>query len=118
MFESSVVKTEKGLLLAGTRITLCNIMDYLKAGWPPKLIRDRLNLSDSQISDAMNYIETHREEIETEYRLVLQQGEEVRRYWEDRNRTKFLEIAAMPPKPGQERIRAKLKLCKAKLGLP
>jgi len=118
MLESAVVKTDKGLLLAGTRITLCNIMDCLKAGWPPKLIRDRLNLSDSQISDAMNYIETHREEIEREYRLVLQEAEEVRQYWENRNRKRFLEIAAMPPKPGKEKIRAKLKLCKAKLGLP
>lgn len=114
---SAVVRTSRGLSIAGTRITLYHIMDYLKAEWPPKLIRDRLNLSDQQISDVMEYIRTHREEIEDEYQTVLKQAEEIRQYWENRNRKRFAEIAAMPPKPGQEEIRMKLKASKAKLGI-
>ncbi len=114
---SAVVRTNRGLSIAGTRITLYNIMDYLKAEWPPKLIRDRLNLSDKQISDVMNYIQTHREEVEDEYQEVLKQAEEIRQYWENRNRKRFAEIAAMPPKPGQEQIRIKLKASKLKLGI-
>ena len=65
----------------------------------------------------MEYIATHREEIEAEYQLVLQQAEEDRKYWEERNRERFAEIAAMPPKPGQEKIRKKLQVAKARLGL-
>jgi len=114
---SAVVRTNRGLSIAGTRITLYNIMDYLKAEWPPKLIRDRLNLSDKQISDVMNYIQTHREEVEDEYQEVLKQAEEIRQYWENRNRKRFAEIAAMPPKPGQEQIRIKLRASKLKLGI-
>jgi uncharacterized protein (DUF433 family) len=110
-----VVRTSRGLTIAGTRITIYAIMDYLKLEWPEKLIRDRLNLTDEQIKGALDYIEAHREEVETEYQLVLKQAEEIRQYWEERNRERFAEIAAMPPKPGQEEILAKLKALKEKL---
>ena len=55
-----IVRTERGLTIAGTRITLYDVMDYVTDGWPPKLIRDRLGLSDRQIAEAISYIETHR----------------------------------------------------------
>lgn len=115
--QNTVVRTSRGLSIAGTRITLYNIMDYLQADWPPKLIQDRLNLSDKQIADVIEYIETHRAEVEAEYQLVLQQAEEIRQYWENRNRERLAEIAAMPPKPGQEEIQAKLQAWKKKLEL-
>ena len=115
--QSTVVRTSRGLSIAGTRITLYHIMDYLKADWPPKLIQDRLNLTAKQMADVMEYIETHRAEVEAEYQLVLQQAEEIRQYWENRNRERFAEIAAMPPKPGQEEIQAKLQAWKKKLEL-
>lgn len=113
----NVIRNSRGLSIAGTRITLYHIMDYLMADWPPKLIRDRLNLSDEQLADALEYIETHKEEVETEYQLVLQQAEESRLYWENRNRERLAQIAAMPPKPGQEEIHAKLRAWKKKLQL-
>ncbi len=113
--QTTVVRTERGLSIAGTRITLYNIMDYIKAGWPPKLIRDRLNLSDKQITDVMDYIRANQEQVEAEYQLVLQQAEEIRQYWQERNRERFAEIAAMPPKPGQEEIHAKLQAWKARI---
>ena len=79
------------------------------------VIGDRFNLTDQQITDVMAYIAEHRDEVEAEYQLVLQQAEEHRRYWEERNRERFAQIAAQPPKPGQEAIRAKLAAHKAKL---
>jgi len=112
-----VTRTSRGLSVAGTRITLYCIMDYLKAGWPPKLIKDRLNLSERQISDVMEYIETYREKVESEYRLVLKEADEIREYWENRNRKRFAEIKAMPPQAGQEKIRARLRARKSELGL-
>ncbi len=77
-------------------------------GWPPKLIRDRLELTDRQIADVMVYIEDHRAEVEAEYQTVLRDAEENRRYWEERNRERFAQIAAQPPKPEMARIREKL----------
>ena len=37
IIQPRVVRTERGLSIAGTRITLYDVMDYLKADWPPKL---------------------------------------------------------------------------------
>ena len=113
--QTGIIRTERGLTIAGTRITVYDVMDYVKADWPPKLIRDRLELTDQQIDDVMSYIDAHREEVEAEYQEVLQEAEEIRRYWEDRNRERFERIATLPPRPGQEEIRARLKAWKARL---
>lgn len=69
------------------------------------------------MSDVMEYIETHRDAVETEYQLVLRQSEEERRYWEAQNRERLAKIAISPPRPGQEELRAKLQAAKAKLGM-
>src|SRR5258706_819439 len=82
---STVVRTERGLSIAGTRITLYTILDYLHADWPPKLIQDWLNLTSTQMADVLAYIADHRDEVEAEYQQVVQQAEETRRYWEARN---------------------------------
>lgn len=115
--EPTVVRTSRGLSIAGTRITLYAVMDYIKAGWPAQRIQEWLNLSEEQIGGAIRYIEEHREEVETEYEQVLREAEENRRYWEERNRERFAQIAPLPPKPEQAAIRAKLAAHKARLGL-
>jgi uncharacterized protein (DUF433 family) len=116
MPQPTVVRTSRGLSIAGRRLTLYSIMDYLQAGWPPHLIRDEFNLTDKQMNDVMEYIETHREEVEKEYQAVLQEAEKNRQYWEARNRERQEHIARTPPKPGQEEIRAKLRAEKTRLG--
>jgi len=114
---STVVRTGRGLSIAGRRLTLYSIMDYLRAGWPPHLIRDEFTLTDKQMTDVMEYITTHRDQVEQEYQAVLQQAEENRRYWETRNRERFERIARVPPPPGQEQLCAKLQAVKARLGM-
>ena len=113
--QPTIIRTERGLAIAGTRITLYQIMDYLRAEWSPKRIRDWHNLTEQQIDDVMAYIAEHKAEVEVEYQQVLQETEEIRRYWEERNRERFARIAALPPKPGQEAIRAKLEAYKTNL---
>lgn len=113
--QPTIIRTERGLTIAGTRITLYDVMDYLTANYSPKLIRDKLNITDEQINAALSYIEVHRAEVEAEYQEVLQTAEEIRQYWEERNREHFVRIAAMPPKPGQEALRAKLKAWKERI---
>lgn len=115
--QTSIIRTERGLMIAGTRITLYDVMDYLKAQYPPKLIREKLGLNDEQIHSALAYIETHSIEVEAEYQECLQTAAEIRQYWEERNREKFAKIAAMPPKPGQEALRAKLQAWKARIAV-
>ncbi len=115
--ERTVVRTDRGLSVAGTRITLYSIMDYIKADWPPKLIRDRFNLTDRQINDVLEYIKSHKEAVEAEYAFVLIQAEEIRQYWEKRNRKRFVRIKAMGPPPGKEEVWEKIQAKKKQLGL-
>jgi uncharacterized protein (DUF433 family) len=112
----TVIRTERGLTISGTRITLYDVMDYVTADWPPKLIRDRLNLSDQQITDVMEYIAAHPVEVEADYQDVLQEAQANRQYWEDRNHERYAQIAALPPKPGQEALREKLRMWKERIG--
>jgi uncharacterized protein (DUF433 family) len=112
--QTTVVRTDRGLSISGTRITLYDVMDYVSAGWPAHLIRDRLQLTDRQISDAMAYIEANHTEVERAYRAVLQTAEENQRYWQEKNQERFARIASSPPKLEQAETRAKLQAWKAK----
>lgn len=113
--QAVIIRTERGLTIKETRITLYDVMDYLKSQYPPKLIGDILNLTDEQVSAALSYIETNRSQVEAEYQIVLEEAEEIRQYWEERNRERLAEIAKMPPPLGREAAWEKLQAQKAKL---
>lgn len=115
--QPSIIRTEGGLMIAGTRITLYDVIDHLVAGWPPKLILNWLPLTEEQLNAALSYIDSNRTEVEAEYQTVLQATREMREYWEGKNRELLTQIAKIPPKPEQEEIYAKLQAWKAKLGL-
>lgn len=112
--KTAIIRTERGLTIAGTRITLYDVMDYVKAQYPPKFIRGLFELTDEQINSALSYIEANRVEVEAEYQQVLQEAEELRQYYEEKNRELIARIAAQPPKPGTEAAWEKLKAAKAK----
>lgn len=83
----TVTRTERGLVVKGSRLTLYQIMDYLLADYSREMILEYHPwLSAEQLDDVLNYIETNREEFEIEYQRVLRRAEEERRYWEERNR--------------------------------
>jgi uncharacterized protein (DUF433 family) len=96
--QSGIIRTERGLTIAGTRITLYQLMDYIHAGYAPHLIRNYFYITEEQFNLAIAYIETHRTEVEREYQKVLQQAEETRKYWEDYNREIIGKIATLAPK--------------------
>jgi uncharacterized protein (DUF433 family) len=110
-----VIRTSRGLTIAGTRITLYTIMDYLQDEWPSHLIQDWFNLTDQQIQGALDYIRVHQQEVEAEYQQVLANADEIRQYWEEHNRERFATIAALPPPPGKEAAWAKLQQKKVEL---
>ncbi|NEQ67809.1 MAG: DUF433 domain-containing protein [Symploca sp. SIO2D2] len=92
-------------------------MDHLAAGWTSKLILNWLPLTEEQLDAALSYIDANLTEVEAEYQTVLQATQEMREYWEDKNRERLAQIAKLPPKPGDEEIHAKLQTWKAKLGI-
>ena len=79
-----VRRTDRGLCLAETRISLYLIQDYLKSGWPPHLIRHWLGLSEKQIDSAISYIEARRTEFEAEYDEVVKKAEAREKYYRER----------------------------------
>jgi uncharacterized protein (DUF433 family) len=113
--KSSIIRTERGLTITGTRITLYDVMDYVSSQYPPKFIGALFNLTDEQINVALAYIDANRAEVEAEYQIVLQEAEEIQQYWEEQNRELVEKIAKMPPPPGREVAWAKLQEQKAKL---
>lgn len=112
---TAIIRTERGLTISGTRITLYDVMDYVTEQYPKKFIRAILYLTDEQINSALSYIAAHRAEVEAEYQVILQEAEELRQYYEEQNRDRMAQIAAKPPKPGTEAIRLKLQAERAKL---
>ena len=116
--KAAIIRTERGLTIAGSRITLYDVMDYVTEQYPPKFIRAMLSLTDEQVKAALSYIDTHRAEVEAEYQTVLKETEELRKYYEEQNRDLIAHIAAKPPRPGTEVIRAKLRAERAKLESP
>lgn len=112
--QTAIIRTERGLTIAGTRITLYDVMDYVTAGYPPKFIRASLSLTDAQVNAALSYIETHREQVEAEYQLVLKEAEALRQYYEEKNRDLIARLAVKPPKPGMEAAWEKLQAQKAR----
>jgi uncharacterized protein (DUF433 family) len=113
---SNVIRNSRGLSIAGTRITLYDIMDYVKQGWSAEMIQSWFDLSDEQITDVMAYIAANRTEVEAEYQLVLQIAEENRRYWEERNRDRLQKVSSTNLETASEEIRAKLRERKTRLG--
>jgi uncharacterized protein (DUF433 family) len=67
-----IVDRGRGPQIAGTRITVYDIMDYLKQDWHHTAIAAWLRLSSYQVLAAIKYIEEHCEEVEAEYKLILE----------------------------------------------
>ena len=110
----AIIRTERGLTIAGTRITLYDVMDYVMAQYPPKFIQGLFELTEEQINAALAYIQVNFAAVEGEYQMVLKEAKELQQYYQEKNRDLITRLAAQPPKPGQETIRAKLQAAKAK----
>ena len=106
--QAKIIRTERGLTIAGTRITLYDVMDYSTAGYPAKLICEKLCLTDNQVNAALSYFKAHQAEVEAEYQEILRIAEDNRKYWEERNREHFARLSVTSPKPSQAALHAKL----------
>ena len=108
-----IIRTERGLTISGTRITLYDVMDYVMAKYPRKFIQGLFELTEEQLNVALAYIDANRIAVEAEYHQVLQESEELRQYYEEQNRDRFAKTAAQQPKHGNEAAWEKLRAAKA-----
>ncbi|HAO20400.1 MAG TPA: DUF433 domain-containing protein [Desulfobacteraceae bacterium] len=93
VYRPTIVRTERGLTICGSRLTLYMIMEFLKTGYSWDEIRDEFRLTFRQTDEIREFLEDHREE---EYEQVVALAESNRRYWEERNRERFEQIAKNP----------------------
>jgi uncharacterized protein (DUF433 family) len=70
--EALIVETPRGPSLAGTRITVYSVMDYIKAGRSKYYIGQIMELTREQVDAVFDYVEAHREAVEAEYARILQ----------------------------------------------
>ena len=61
----------RGPEIAGTRITVYDILDYTARDWHHTAIASSLGLSSGQVLGAMQYIEEHRDEVIAEYQAMI-----------------------------------------------
>lgn len=104
-----VRRSDRGLCVAGHRITLYLIEDYLKAGWPPHLLRHSLGLSDQEMTEVLDYLAANRYEFDREYERVAREATEREKYWREREqRRKRLKVTRRKFTPEQAAAWARL----------
>lgn len=58
--------------IAGTRITVYDVLTYAEAGWHPSSIAVTLGLSTTQVDAALEYISQNQEEVLAKYRSIVE----------------------------------------------
>jgi uncharacterized protein (DUF433 family) len=71
MLEAKIIDRGRGPEIAGTRITVYDVLDYHKTGWHRDMIADTLELSAQEVEVAIRYIEEHRDEVMADYEEML-----------------------------------------------
>ncbi|MEO1396517.1 MAG: DUF433 domain-containing protein [Cyanobacteria bacterium J06634_5] len=94
--QPDIVRTGRGLTISGTRTTLYDVLDYLKAQYPPSRIRKKLRLSKAQLEAAFAYIEAYRSELNAEYQEISKMAEDNRQYWKTHSYYRLAPVAATP----------------------
>ena len=69
--EAKIINRGRGPEISGTRITVYDVMDYYKHGWHRDQIAMQFRLSSRDIQAAIDYIESHKEEVMAEYQKIL-----------------------------------------------
>ena len=71
LLKPEIINRGRGPEIAGTRITVYDVMDYYKHGWHRDRIAAQFLLSSDQIQAAIDYINAHKDEVEKTYQKIL-----------------------------------------------
>ena len=66
-----IIDRGRGPEVAGTRVTVYRIMDFLREGSSAGRIATELHLTEEQVCAALDYIAAHRRTVEAEYAKIL-----------------------------------------------
>ena len=68
---AEIINRGRGPEIAGTRITVFDVLDFRKHGWHRDRIAAQFDLGSSQIQAAFDYIDAHKDEVLTQYQQIL-----------------------------------------------
>ena len=68
---AKIINRGRGPEIEGTRITVYDVLDYVRQGWHRDRIAALFRLSSRDIQAALDYIEQHQEEVATHYQTIL-----------------------------------------------
>ena len=71
MKKPTIIHRGRGPEIAGTRITVYDIMDYTREDWHPAAIAATLRISSEEVLVALEYIESHQAEVTAAYQRIL-----------------------------------------------
>ena len=69
---AKIIDRGRGPEIEGTRITVYDVMDYWKEGWQYDQIAGLFRLLPDEIQAAIQYIEEHKTEVESDYQQILE----------------------------------------------
>ena len=70
--DQTIIDVERNPRIAGTRITVYTIFEYLQAGWRPENVAFWLRLTNEQVDAAVRYIDVNREEVTAKYEKIME----------------------------------------------
>jgi uncharacterized protein (DUF433 family) len=71
MGATGIIDCGGGPRIAGTRITVYAVLEYVRAGRTRDWIAATLNLSSEQVQTALDYVDTNAKRINAEYDRIL-----------------------------------------------
>jgi uncharacterized protein (DUF433 family) len=75
---AQIINRGRGPEIAGTRITVFDVMDYHKHGWHRDRIAALFRLSSAEIQAALDYIAAHKADVTAEYQRILDRHRDFR----------------------------------------
>jgi uncharacterized protein (DUF433 family) len=72
MDEILIINAGRNPRIAGTRITVYTILEYVRDGWRSTDIAYWLKLRKDQVEAAIRYIEEHKDEVMAEYEKIME----------------------------------------------
>ena len=67
-----IINRGRGPEIAGTRITVYDIIYYWQAGWHHTAIAAQFRLSSAEVQVAIRYIEEHKEQVMAAYAKIME----------------------------------------------
>jgi uncharacterized protein (DUF433 family) len=69
---AEIINRGRGPEIAGTRITVYDVLDYHKHGWHRDQIAAFFRLSSHEVQVALDYIDAHKDEVMADYQRIVE----------------------------------------------